>query len=162
MYKLILIILFSLPLSISTSVAKTKNEYLLNSIKEVFTEHQTHKAIESLISKGVWNIDNTAFAVSGKVGETVYIYAFLKEDNHKFTHVKLWDFEMNQQLGKLGRPLDYYDRYQFTPRIYSSLKKTNKLYVGYRLRTWKNGQRYTVDYKAVGIRPDKTLDWSQY
>lgn len=162
MQKLILILLFSVFLGDPTYAASDNNEHLYVSIKSVFTDHKTDADIKSLISKGEWNKNKTAFALSGNIGTTAFIYAFIKGNDDKFTPIKLWELKSNKQIGKLGRSLDYYDHYEITPSIYDAMYKERKFSISYRLRAWKNGQRYTVHFKPVYIRYDGTLDWSDY
>lgn len=158
MYKLISIILISVFI---TPVSAENNKLLVETLKSVFTDHKTDAELNSLISKGEWSKSKAAFVLSERVGRSVLISVFVKKTN-KFTHVKLWEFKMNKPMGKLSKPLDYYDRYEIKPSIYDIIDKDKKFAIGYRVRAWKNGQRYTTHLKPVYIRHDLILDWSAY
>lgn len=163
--------------------ARQQNQLLLQSLKTVFTDYSTEQQLNEIIEKGIWSKDKSVFVVSEKNGNTIFIYAFLKKDK-EFIALKLWNFEKDEEISKFGRKLSYYDKFRIIPSIWEFDKnqyfKNRKalsneeregiikyfegriISVSYTLQAWKNGQRYTGDFKPVIIRKDGTLDWSQY
>ncbi len=154
-------IIFILGFSFSANAQSNSSGKLVELLDQTFHSSHTEERTEDLISKGKWDADNTIYVIAAKKDNNTLVYAFIKKQISGFTSIKLWEIEPGKIHGKLGRPLDYYDRYEILPNLWSKSHK-HKLGVSIVTRTWKNGQRYTTESKPVFIRNDGSLDRSHF
>jgi hypothetical protein len=113
------------------------------------------------VRDAVWNENRTALSISGIKGDETHLYVFIFRGPGDILPVKVRSITGESAFPKVGLPLSHYDRYDVESKLSGDLQ-SNDLWVDYTYRAWKDGQRYSVFLKPIGIKRDGSLDFSQY
>ncbi len=144
-----------------THVFATSDESLHDVVASIFGSLDSKSAEEGRVKKGVWNSNRTALSLVGKLKEETHVYVFLIRGVNEISPVKIRAIKNDEYFPKTGQLISYYDRYEVEPSLYGDIN-AGRLSISFTYRAWKDGQRYTVHLKPIGINKDGSLDYSQY
>ena len=144
-----------------SSLVTASEEALIEAVRDEMERLDLRFDEQNGLPNAAWNETRTALSISGmKEGET-HLYVFILRGPGDILPVKVRSITPDSAFPKVGLPLSHYDRYAVESKLSGDVQ-SDDLWVDYTYRAWKDGQRYSVSLKPIGIARDGSLDFSQY